>query len=250
VSRLRRFLHLERPRSERADEADPSSATAGRFEGVEQPGPSPGPPRSSGADLDRFGAEPPPSLDLVEAGAGARPFTRCMRCGMDHNVLAAECAGCGAGLDTGPQRAFNEELWARRQEEAAGEARAEAERREAQARADAELARARRAMGEAIAREVGERERRRLGAEGPGWGSGTGWEGGLGSGGLDGVPLGLRLLRRLPDWRWQLGALALAVGAVGALLAIGRSGRPGAVLAALVMVAVLVVPPGWRRRRW
>jgi len=250
MSSLRRFLHLERPRSERADDADPSPATAERFEGVERPGPSPEAPRSTGADLDRFGPEPPPSIELVEAGPGERPFTRCMRCGMDHNVFATGCSGCGASLDTEAQREFNEKLWARRQEEAAREARAEGERRELQARSAAELAQARRAMGEEIAREVGERERWRLGGADGGWGSSAGWGGGLGGGGFDGVPLGLRLLRRLPGWRWQLGALGVAGGAVGALFAIGRYGHPGALLAALAIVVVLAVPPGWRRRRW
>lgn len=249
MSRLRRFLHLERPRSDRADgagDAETSPATAERFEGVERPGPRPGAPSSSGAGLDRFGPEAPPSIELVEADAGERPFTRCMRCGMDHGVFATECSGCNASLDTAAQREFNEKLWARRQEEASREAAAAAERRELEVRAAAELARARRAMGEEIAREVGERERWRLGSEGGRSGSGGSW----GLGGFDGVPFGLKLLRRLPDWRWQLGAIVLALGLVGTLFAIGRSGRPGALLAALVIAVFLVVPPGLSRRRW
>jgi len=183
LSRLRRFLHLERPRADAAGPAHPGGETAERFEGVERPGPAPEAPRTSGAELDRFGPEPPPRIELVEAASGERPFTRCMRCGMDHNVFATECGGCGASLDTAAQREFNEKLWAKRQEEAAREARAASERNEIQARADSELAAARRAMGEALAREVGRRERRRLGVEE--WQSGDGW------GGL------LRFLRRI-----------------------------------------------------
>jgi hypothetical protein len=176
VPRLRRFLHLERARAERPDgdaDDDATPGTAERFGGVERPGAAgPAAPRSSGQDLGRFGPEPEPSIELVEADAGERPFTRCMRCGMDHGVFATECSGCGASLDTEDQRAFNEQLWARRQEDAAREAAASAERRELQARAEAELAASRRAMGEELAREVGRRERERLDAEGlgRGWG--------------------------------------------------------------------------------
>src|SRR5512146_1022917 len=164
MSRLRRFLRIERPRSERPDDAPPSPETADRFGDIERSGRTPGAPRSSGADLGRFGPDPEPRIELLETGAADRPFTRCMRCGRAHNVFATECSGCGASLDTEPQRDFNERLWAKRQE--------------------AELAASRRAMGEELAREVGRLERRRLGMEEPG-----GW-GGLGGGGDDGAPLG------------------------------------------------------------
>jgi hypothetical protein len=166
VSRLRRFLHLERPRpAASAEAAEPAPARLGRFGGVARPGEKPGAPSSSGAELDRFGPEPEPRIDLVETEAGARPFTRCERCGMDHGVFATSCGGCGASLDTAAQREFNERLWARRQEEAAREAAAEAERRALRARAETEYAAARRGMAEELAREVGRRERARLDAE-------------------------------------------------------------------------------------
>lgn len=239
MSRLSRFLHLERPRAEGTSDAGAAPATAGRFGGVERPGAGPTAPRSSGADLDRFGAEPPPSLELLETGAGERPFTRCMRCGMDHNVSATECSGCGAGLDTAEQRGFNDRLWVRRQEEAAREATAAAERKQQEARAGAELAKARRAMGEELAREVGARERLRLGTDARGW---TGW----GSGDT-GAPVGLRILRALPDWRWQLGAIGVALGLVGGLLAYGLRGHPAALFGAIVL-AILLVAPQWRMR--
>jgi hypothetical protein len=166
MARLRRFLHIERPRTDGAAADDPARRdTAERFEGVERrPAAAPGPP-ATGAELDRFGPKPPPRIELLETASGERPFTRCMRCGMDHNVRATECTGCGASLDTEPQRAFNDRLWAQRQEEAAREAAASEELRAARADADAEAARARRAMVETLAREVGERERRRLDAE-------------------------------------------------------------------------------------
>src|SRR5512133_3121239 len=230
MSRLPRFLRIERPRSERRDDVDPSPETAERFGGVERPGPRPGAPRSSGADLGRFGPEPEPRIELLQTDASDRPFTRCMRCGMDHNVFATSCSGCGASLDTAPQRAFNEARWAKRQEDAAREARAEAE-----------LSAARRSMGEELAREVGRRERRRLGVDegfGGGWGRGS-------RSGIGGPPLGWTLLCRLPDWRWQVAAIAAAVGVVGGLVAFGRAGHPGALFIAFLLVIVLAVPQ-WR----
>jgi hypothetical protein len=238
VSRLGRFLHLERARAERPEEAEPSAGTAERFEGVERPGPSPEAPRSSGADLDRFGPEPPPRVELLETAPGRQPFKRCMRCGMDHGVFATECSGCGASLDTPAQRAFNEALWAGRREEAAREDLATAELEAAQERARAELPAARRAMGEQLAREVADRERSRLGAgDGP-------WGGGWPSGDAD-SPLGLRLLRALPDWRWQLGAVLATLAVLGGLAAAGLAGHPFALLAA-ILLGILLVVPRWR----
>lgn len=158
MSRLRRFLHIERARPE------PRGA-----------------PATTGTDLDRFSAPPAPGIELVATDAGERPFTRCMRCEMDHHVLATECSGCGASLDTESQREFNERLWAARQEEAAAERRAgaarAAERAAEQERTGVDPA-SRRALGEALAREVGERERQRLAIEGFGgrlrfWGEGA-----------------------------------------------------------------------------
>jgi hypothetical protein len=237
VSRLSRFLHLERARAGTPAEAEPSAGTAERFEGVERPGPAPEAPRSSGADLDRFGPEPPPRIELLETESGAQPFTRCMRCGMDHGVFATVCTGCNASLDTPAQREFNEKLWARRREEAAREEAAATERKAREERAHAELAGAQRAMGEALAREVAEKERWRLG-RGEGWGDS--W-----SSGYLGPPLGLRLLQALPDWRWQLGAVLAGVAVVGGLGAFGLRGHPGALLAAVLLGIVLVVPR-WR----
>jgi hypothetical protein len=240
VSRLSRFLHLERARAEPRSDAEPSASTADRFEGVQRPSRGPEAPRSSGADLDRFGPEPPPRIELLETSSGAQPFTRCMRCGMDHGVFATVCTGCNASLDTPQQRDFNERLWARRQEEAAREAAVSAELRAEQERARGELARARRAMGEDLAREVGERERARLrlGGEGISWG-------GTWTSGSIGAPLGLRLLRALPDWRWQVGAVLAAVAVVGGLAAVGLRGHPGALLAA-ILVGILLAAPNWR----
>ncbi len=93
-------------------------ATAERFEGVERPGAIPEQPRTSGARLDRFGPEPDPPMELLDTTAADRPFTRCMRCGTDHAVFAAECVSCGASLDTEPQRELDDRPWAERRQKA------------------------------------------------------------------------------------------------------------------------------------
>lgn len=168
MSRLRRFLHIERSRAE-APDADSSPDTARRIGGVERPGAAPGAPARSGAGLDRFSPPPPPALELAGKEAGERPFTRCPRCGMDHHLAAVECSQCGARLDAPECRAFNDALWAERLAQAARDAEADAARRAARAEAEAQAARDRRAAAETLAREVGEAERRRLDLElGPG----------------------------------------------------------------------------------
>jgi hypothetical protein len=249
--RLGRFLHLERPRPADAggDGGDSPRPGGGRFEGVERPrsaGPTPaaGPP-STGAQLDRFGPEPEPPIELVDT-EGTSPFTRCMRCGADSNFLASECAGCGTSLDTPEQREFSERFWTERRAEAEREARAEAERRELAARAEREETRARRAMAEEMAREVGKLERRRIEVE----------EGRFGVGlGGDLRPLALRLLGFIPA-RWQLASAlagaALVLGLiVHGLAGVGhRHGNPSLGVGLLLLV-VLALPPGaWRWRRW
>jgi hypothetical protein len=249
--RLGRFLHLERPRPPDAggDDPDPPPPVGGRFEGLERPrgaGPVPAaaPPRT-GVQLDRFGPEPEPSLELVDT-EGTPPFTRCMRCGADSNFLATECAGCGASLDTREQREFSERFWAERQAESEREARAEAERRENAARAEGEEARARRAMAEELAREVGELERRRIAVE----------EGGFGLGlGGDHRPLALRLIGLIPDPRWQVAAALVCAALVLGLVVHGITGmahhhRNPSLAVGILLLVVLALPGGAWRRRW
>ncbi|GAO03247.1 hypothetical protein [Anaeromyxobacter sp. PSR-1] len=192
ASRLRRFLHLERPRDGGAapDPAPGAADRAARFGAVQRPGAEPEDAPVTGAKLERFGAEPEPALQLLDRG-DRLPFTRCRRCGMDSHALAVECPGCGAALDTPEQRAADERLRVERARQAEEEARAAAARREALARAEAGEATSRRALGEALAREVGERERRRLEAEGLGGGPGP-------------LELGARVLRALGTY-WRRG---------------------------------------------
>lgn len=256
MSRFDRFDHLERPRVARDDPAAPPSPSprADRFQGVERPAAVPLATPATGARLERFGPEPDPVIELADTD-GQRPFTRCARCGTDSHAFATACSGCGARLDTEDQRAFNERLWASRQAEAAQEEAANAARRALQARDDVDQARARRALAEEMAREVGERERRRLDADAGGWG---GWGGELGRGGgwsYDPTPLGLRLLRLLPGPGWQLAAAAAAVAVVLGVVGLGLSGvlhaRRGPFVGVGIFLAVLLLtPPGRHRSRW
>ena len=223
--RLSRFLHLERARPGRPDGPAARSAEAAteeRIAAVERPGDRPAGadrPRT-GASLERFGPEPDPGIELVEAD-GRRPFIRCRRCSMDNNVFATACQGCGLSLDTAEQREFDERFFAAREAEGERERRAQAEREELRARAEAEEARTLRAMGEAIAREVGESERRRL----------DGWWGPGGAGGQR-MTLGERLVNLIPEERWRFPAFVGAVLGAGAVLLAGVFAHSNPVLLA------------------
>jgi hypothetical protein len=227
--RLTRFLHLERPRPAAGGDAGRAPPEAGgRFDAVERPKAGPAPRPATGARLERFepAAAPEPALEVLETGAGERPFTRCMRCGTDHGLHATECTTCGASLDTRAQHAFNERLWAERQAEAAREREQGARLRAAQEAASAEEARARRAYAETLAREAGDLERRRLGQLGLG----------------DRRPLGAVLLGFVPP-AWRVRAAALGGAALLALLGGGLLARsPGAVVLGLLLAILLLVP--------
>ena len=248
--RLRRFLHIERPRAP-GDPApdDPGASTEERFGTLGRP-PGPGPrPKGSGARLERFGPEPEPSIQLAEADPEARPFTRCMRCGAEGGAFATRCSGCDADLDTPAQHEFNEKLWARRQEERRREEAAQAERREMVARAQADEARARRELGETLARETGDLERRRLEVEDArsgGWGGG--WGGTYGGG--DPTPVGLRLLRLFGNPWVRLGVVVAAAAVPIVLIAMPGPGTRQAGIVILLVLLSLFSPRGWRRRRW
>lgn len=293
--RRRRFSQIERPRGPGGDgtPTGPSAGTGARFGAVGEPaGPPPGPPASpppappggpgagpagsaSGPDpfgpptspvapghVDRFRPAVAPALEVEERGAQSQPFVRCCRCETDASRFASRCSTCGADLDTDEQRAFNERLWAGRQADAAAEAEAHAARQVALDQDRAQQARAQRELHEAMAREVGERERWRydtqVGGEpsfGPpsgGWGGATGWgqDGSSSPGGgllTPGLPVGFRLLRLVPPgWRVAVG---LAVVAVPALLFLAWPGA-GLVLGALVLGLFTPRWRSWRRRGW
>ncbi|MFL5302239.1 MAG: hypothetical protein ACJ79R_18065 [Anaeromyxobacteraceae bacterium] len=296
---LRRFLHLERPRREGADEppargptrfdcvAGPATSTSTPTRanvsvrpersaaGAESKGPG-GSASGAGSLRERPPAshllnggsapEPPPTpsasrfrdpprstgLELDLAPDDEQPFRRCCRCEVDSGRFASACPNCGADLHSDEQRVFNERLWAERRRETADIDRENAERREAARRAEEEGARAQRAAAEALAREVGDRERRRL--ERDGWGAGgTYGEDDDAWTGRDVRPVGLRLLSLIRDPRWRMGViaalLALVLGTV--VYALARR-QPAAIVVVALVVSVLFSPqrPRWRRRFW
>lgn len=206
AGRLARFLKLEQPQK-----------------GAE------GPPHEV-ANAARFRGEP--SGMALEPDFGEQPFLRCPRCEADNTRYAERCQNCQAPLTGEDVRAWNEQFWAARQAADVGKAEA----------VQPLTPEAQRLLGEAIAREVGERERARLSW----WGSETAH---------DSTPFGLRLLALLPTRRARVmvAAAAIATFAASALAALDGSHRPalrGAGLVVSMLLLLLFTPNLPRRRRW
>ena len=147
---LSRFQRLERAR--RAEEPA-RHTTAERFRVIEPLAAIPDP---HGGDLARFAPPLERPLEL-QPQSDAQPFVRCPSCGVDSPHGARRCT-CGTALDTLEAVAFNTALWDRHRDEVA---RHEAEQTRSRAE-QLEDARRRqeekRALGEALAREIAERE--------------------------------------------------------------------------------------------
>ena len=264
--RRRRFLQIERPRGPGGP--DPAPADGGVERRFGAPGhpptrpaapppaaaPAPAPAPVPSGHVDRFRAAAEVPLEVADRDVEHQPFVRCCRCETDNTLYALRCTTCGAELHGDEQRTFNERLWEARRAQAGVEAQAEAERRANLEAAAQEAAEARRAMGESLARQVGEVERRRLAGE-PAWGpgadagsGGSGWgTTGVGDGLSGGQPFALRLLAAIPDPRWRVAAGVAAIAAPALLfLAAPRAG-----LALGLLVVATFLPGGWhRRRRW
>jgi hypothetical protein len=190
--RYKRFRHLERPRQPgQPNGMDQTPGTEGRFGALEERRPAE--PAVEGGlasgHLDRFRPAAERPLEVAPAPeVGALPFVRCASCQTDHNRAASFCNNCGADLRTEVQRAFNASLAAERSAQAVAEAAQVEALQRGRTEAEEESAKARRAMAESMAREVGNAERRRLDAEGiggfGGFGAptGGGWQTGGGSG--------------------------------------------------------------------
>jgi len=150
VKFLSRFQRLERSR--RAEEPA-RHTTAERFRVIEPLAAIPDP---HGGDLARFAPPLERPLEL-QPQSDAQPFVRCPSCGVDSPLGARRCT-CGTALDTLEAVAFNTALWDRHRDEVA---RHEAEQTRSRAE-QLEDARGRqeekRALGEALAREIAERE--------------------------------------------------------------------------------------------
>jgi hypothetical protein len=153
VKFLSRFQRLERPRP--ADEPA-RHTTAERFRAIEPLKTEDSIPEAHCGDLARFAPQVEPPLEL-QPKSDAQPFVRCPSCGVDSPVGARRCR-CGTALDTLEAVAFNTALWDSHRE---GVARHEAEQARSRAEQIEEAGLRQeesRAMGEAIAREIAERE--------------------------------------------------------------------------------------------
>jgi hypothetical protein len=208
AGRLTRFLNLERPHRQ-DDGPKHEVATTGRFTGE------------------------PPTMAL-ERDFGDQPFLRCPRCEADNSRYAEKCQNCSAPLTGEDVRAWNDKLWTERkaleqQAAATGAKSAEA------------LLLQNRLLGEALAREVGARERTRLS-----WWMDTT---------PDSTPIGVRLLSFLPTTgaRVLAGGLAFALFVGSVTTALAARGHPklqGVGFFAAMALIVLFAPNVPRRRRW
>ena len=223
AGRLTRFLNLEKPR--RPGEAPAHEvATKGRFTDE-------APPVAAPDDLFRAQREAQlrSGIELETESPAEQPFLRCPVCEADNSKYAARCINCQARLDSDEARAWNARLWQeRRKAQEAG----------AQPQLDAEsLLAQNRALGEALAREVGERERARLS-----------W---LGTG--DGTPAGMRLLGLIqsPGARFATVIALVATFFGSAIVAYTAKGHPALQVGGLVVaMALLALFTPNRRRRW
>src|SRR5438067_574222 len=207
AGRMTRFLNLERPHGESL--APPAEvATRKRFEGGES---------GIGVELD----------------FGEQPFLRCPACEADNGRHAEKCINCQRPLQTAEVRAWNAAFWEKRKAEKPPEMPPLPH--------SVPLDEANRKLAEALAREVGERERARLS-----------WWSALGP--YDSTPLGFRLLGRIANANIRFaataGLLAAFVGA--AIVALAARQHPllqvGGVIVSLLLLALFT--PNVRRRRW
>ena len=148
---LPRFQRLERSRPE---QGPARSATGERFGAIEPAAPL---PEVHPGALERFAPPVEPPLELAPR-SDAQPFVRCPACGADSAPGARRCQ-CGTALDTLEAVAFNAELWDRHRSEQAAHETLHQRTREAELEAASRLQQERRALGEAIAREIAARER-------------------------------------------------------------------------------------------
>jgi hypothetical protein len=152
VKFLSRFQRLERSR--RAGEPARHS-TAERFGAIE---PLASIPEGRGGDLARFAPPVEPPLELQQR-SDAQPFVRCPSCRVDSPLGTRRCA-CGTALDTLEAVAFNTALWDRHREEVVHHQAKQAASRAQQLEDARRLQEENRALGEAIAREIADREGR------------------------------------------------------------------------------------------
>ena len=205
AGRLTRFMNLERPHGE--SHTPPASiATRKRFEG----------------GASEFG---------VEFDFGEQPFLRCPACEADNGRHAEKCINCQRPLQTPEVRAWNAEFWEKRKAEKPPEM--------PPLPRSVPLSDENRKLAEAVAREIGDRERARLS-----------WWSDLGP--YDSTPLGFRLLSGIADGRTRFTAAAglLAVLVLAGIIALTAREHPGLQVGCAVVVFLLLAlfTPNTRRR--
>ncbi len=185
AGRLTRFLNLEKARKGGTDEHVP--VTAARFSGEEPPAAAPDFAAERAAQIES-------GVEVEKTSDAEQPFLRCPVCEADNSKFAVRCINCQGRLDTDEVRAWNARLWQQR--------RAQAALAEKPA-PPPPLVEQNRLLGEALAREVAEREKMRMGMQD--WSYST-------------APIGMRLLELIanPNLRF-----AVAMGLVAAFLAAG-----------------------------
>lgn len=206
--RLTRFLNLERPRK-----------------------PGEAPPQHEAFTAERFKPQyPPPSgMDVAPVGSDEQPFVRCPTCEADNQRQAERCFNCQTRLDTEDVRAWNAAFWEKR--------RAAAEPVPPPPEASVEQ---NRLLGEALAREVAEREQFKMGTSFSGYST---------------APLGMRLLELIgnPNTRFAVAMAMVALFFAAGTVAYVAKNHPVAQTAGIVVAVALLVlftPNRSRRRRF
>ncbi len=210
AGRLTRFLNLERARKP-SDTPAHGVVSKERFTGEAPPAPIP----ADQAFRAEREAQLESGIEIETVKPAEQPFLRCPVCEADNSKYAMRCLNCQTRAERQKQKAA-----------------------EPVAPPAAVVDQQQRLMGEAIAQQVGERERARM------W-----WSRDPG----DPTPLGMRLLELIPDSNVRF---AVAMGLVGAFFGSGLVAfvaRSHPVLqtgATVVAVALLVLfMPNRRRRR-
>jgi len=231
MSKLRRFMLLERARTTSEHTAVPRS-TLDRFEAeLSDPDPAPAgtPAASPHADTlppgtrERFEAEGTDRpIGIAPRAADEQPFERCARCQADNERQRPQCRHCGNVLGTSAQRAYNAELWSRLQREKAAReaAAARGDHAEGPAPATWSLDGARHEMFDAFATV---RSQQRI-VE----------------------PPGIALLRQIPSRRARVGVVLGLIGFTVTLFVIAGPGF--APMAWTIAVVSLFTARGRRRR--
>lgn len=214
MSRLGRFLHLERPRPGGPEPGRRPAGDGGRFDAIEK-GEAVGSAPATGLGSSRFEPAPTPAeeapLRALEDDGG-QPFVRCQACRHDSFATATRCQQCDADLTTPAQRLFNAALWNRLVAEKQ-EMAAESERLRTQIAAGESQLRA--SQREAMDSLLAELRRQSGGARPEPW------------------SVGVFLLRQIRDPGLRLGVL----GALGALVVGLAFWKPSA---AVFAVAILL----------